>query len=135
MPIKPTQDSDLARCINNCISCSRTCLETFQYCVDQKGTAFSGKHLSLLQYCVDSCQLSVELLIGNSQYALQSCELTMEICQDCVAECERYQDDKIFSHCAEVCRDCAEACRAFAGMTVKLPGQKGKVVGAPNARI
>lgn len=135
MPIKPIQDSDVSRCINNCIACARTCLETFQYCVDQKGTAFSGKHLSLLQHCVDASQLSVELLIGESQFAQQSCELTLELCQACAIECERYQDDKHFSHCAEICRDCAVSCRAIAGMTVKLPGQQGKVVGSQTARM
>lgn len=135
MPIKPIQDSDISRCINNCIACERTCLETFQYCAEQKGTAFSGKHLSLLQYCVDACQLTTELLIGGSEFSHQACELTLEICHANAIECERYQDDKIFAYCAEICRDCAESCRAIAGMTVKMPGQKGKVVGSQSARM
>lgn len=135
MPINQIQDSDTSRCISNCISCARTCLETFQYCVERKGTAFSGKHLSLLQYCVDSCQLSVQLLIGESEFHHQSCELTFELCQSCAVECERYPDEKVFMYCAEICRDCAESCRALAGMTVKLPGQKGKVVGSQSARM
>ncbi|MGZ3772512.1 MAG: four-helix bundle copper-binding protein [Pseudobdellovibrionaceae bacterium] len=135
MPSRPIQDSDIARCINNCIACARTCLETFQYCVEQKGTAFSGKHLSLLQYCADVCQFSVKLLIGDSQFAIQSCDLTLEICQACVAECERYDEDSVFSHCAEVCKDCIESCRGVAAMTVRVPGQKGKIVNSQSARI
>ncbi|MGZ3770896.1 MAG: four-helix bundle copper-binding protein [Bdellovibrio sp.] len=133
MPINKIQDSDTTRCINLCIECTRHCLETFQYCVEQKGTAFSGKHLSLLQSCAESCQINSHLLIADSEFQNQSCELTFEICRACAIECERYPEDEVFVKCAEICRDCAESCRALSGMTVQLPGQQGKVVSSQQA--
>lgn len=126
MPINRIQDSDLAKAINNCIACSRSCLETFHYCVTQKGTAFSGELLSLLQYCSDACQLSAELMIGDSEFHHQSCELCFELCKSTAVECERYSDDRIFNNCAKVCRDCEESCRAMAGMTVRMQPQAGE---------
>ncbi|WP_415064317.1 four-helix bundle copper-binding protein [Bdellovibrio sp.] len=129
MPINQIQDSDITKAINNCLNCARSCTETFHYCLEQKGTAFSGKHLSLLQICVESCQLSARLLIAGSEFHHQACELSFEICEACATECERYEEDEVFKRCAATCRRCAEYCRAMSGMTVKLPlTEKGQSI-------
>lgn len=135
MPINQLQDSDVTKCIKNCLSCERVCLETFHYCLENKGTAFSGKHLSLLQFCVETCRLSARLLIAESEFHHQACELTYEIATACAIECERYEGDDVFKHCAEVCRRCAEACRGMAGMTVRIPTPEVMARGNSSARI
>ena len=115
------QDSDVTKCIKACLNTTRSCLETFHYCLEEKGTAFSGKHLQLLQLCADACSLSAKLLIAESEFHHQSCELAFEMCLATAVECERYEYDEIFKHCAESCRRSAEMCRAMTGMTVKVP--------------
>ncbi|WP_295904428.1 four-helix bundle copper-binding protein [uncultured Bdellovibrio sp.] len=124
MPTHPLQDSDITKCINLCFSCSRSCLETLHYCMEEKGTAFSGKHLSLLQFCVDACQMTARLLIAESEFYNQSCELTFELCRACAIECERYEYDEVFQQCADICRSCAESCRGMSGMTVRVPKEE-----------
>lgn len=124
MPISQIQDSDIARCINLCLTCSRICHETFNYCVEQKGTAYSGKHLSLLQYCADSCNLTAKLLMAEVNHFHQSCELTFELCNSAAVECERYDGDQRFTKCAQSLRETAELCRRLAGMTVRVPFQE-----------
>lgn len=133
MSVHLMQDSDAAKCIKDCFNCARSCLEAFHYCLDEKGTAFSGKHLSLLQFCVEACELSARLLVAESSFANQSCELTFELCQACAVECERYEYDEIFKHCAEACRRCAESARGMSGMTVRVP--KTEIEKTPRARM
>ena len=115
------QDSDIAKSIKHCFNCSRVCIETLSHCLaNGKSNLTSGKHLSLLQSCADSTQLSARMMTGNSPFHHQACELSFELCLACAAECERFQDDKMMQHCAETCRLCAESCRASAGMTVTV---------------
>lgn len=114
------QDSDVTKCIKACLRTSHLCLEAFHYCLEEKGTAFSGKHLAILQFCADACQLSAKLLIGESSFHHQACELSYELCQACATECERYEYDEVFKHCAESCRYTAELCRGMSGMTVRV---------------
>ncbi|WP_374029344.1 four-helix bundle copper-binding protein [Bdellovibrio bacteriovorus] len=121
MPINQIQDSDTAKCINSCLSCARICIETLHYCLDQKGTAYSGKLLALLQFCSDACNLSAKLMIAESEFHHQACELSFQLCDTCAVECARYEGDDVIEMCAEACRDCAEACRGMAGMTVRMP--------------
>lgn len=132
MPIHQMQDTDITKAVNNCLNCARSCLETFHYCLDEKGTAFSGKHLSLLQFCVESCELTARLLIAESPFYHQSCELSFELCQACAVECERYEYDDIFKRCAANCHRAAETCRGMAGMTVRVP--KEEIARGPSAR-
>ncbi|KYG68667.1 hypothetical protein AZI87_05380 [Bdellovibrio bacteriovorus] len=123
MAMNQIQDSDTAKCINNCLASVRVCTETLHYCLQQKGTAFSGKHIALLQFCADACSISAKLMIADSEFHHQACELSFELCDACAIECERYEDDEVFANCAEVCRRCAESCRGMAGMTVRMPMQ------------
>jgi len=121
----PSQDSDTAKCIKACFTCSRTCLETLQYCLHQKISKFTGKQLAILQFCADSCQTSAGLMMAEISIHHQSCELTFELCARCAEECERYQDDTIMARCAEECHRCADSCRGMAGMTVKMSSERG----------
>lgn len=124
MPSHQIQDSDITAAVNSCFTCARSCLEAFQYCLDEKGTAFSGKHLSLLQECVDSCQLTARFLVAESSFYQQSCELTYEVSLACARECERYEYDDVFRRAALNCRRCADACRGMMGMVVRVSGEE-----------
>jgi len=114
------QDSDITKCIKNCLNCSRVCLETLARCLSNgKNGMASGKHLSALQLCADTCQLSARMMIADSEFHHQACELTFEVATACAELCERFEDAEMV-HCADVCRRCAESCQFNAGMTVKV---------------
>jgi hypothetical protein len=115
------QDSDIVKCIKSCLNCSRVCLETLAHCLSKgKNGIATGKHLSVLQLCADSCQLSARMMIAESEFHHQACELTFEVATGCADLCERFADDEVMKHCAEVCRRCAESCQYSAGMTVSV---------------
>lgn len=120
MPRHQMQDSDITFAVNNCLSAARRCLEAFHYCLDEKGTAFSGKHLSLLQVCVETCQLTARLLVSEMPYYHQASELCFEVTLACAIECERYEYDDVFKQAAIDCRRCAESCRMMTGASTHL---------------
>lgn len=126
------QDSDMSRCIANCMNTQRACLETLAYCLEEQGTSYSGKHIQLLQTCVETCNLSVRLMSVDSPFHQQACELCFEVCDACAIECERFEDDEVFKSCADACRRSAESCRGMAGMTVRVNRSEEK---SRNARM
>jgi hypothetical protein len=126
MATNPMIDSDMARCIRNCLTAHRACLETLHHMLSQKSTKFQGREITLLQLCADTCDLSAKMMIADVPFHHQSCELCFEICDACAMECEKYPDDHEMSRCADLCRQCAESCRGMAGMTVNAytPSQR-----------
>lgn len=113
------RDSDMEKCINNCFNTARVCQETLAHLLTKK-TAVQGSHITLLQMCIESCQLSYKMMINDLSFHHQSCELCFEICKATAEECDRYAEDPIMAKCADFCRRCAESCRGMAGMTVKV---------------
>jgi hypothetical protein len=109
----------------------RACLETLAYCLEEKGTSYAGKHIQLLQTCVETCNLSVRLMCADSPFHPQACELCFEVCEACATECERFQDDETFAKCAQACRRSAESCRGMAGMTVRLDKNQERIEARP----
>ena len=122
----PSQDSDTEKAIKSNFTCSRVCLETLQYCLNQKAMKFSGPHLAGLQFCSDACLLSARMMMANHSVHHQSCELSYELCTVCAEECERHQDDPMMARCAEECRRCAEICKSMVGMSVDVRSPEGK---------
>lgn len=117
---EPFQDSDMAHCIKNCLSCHRVCLETLHFCLSQKSTHFQGRHVALLQMCAETCELSARMMIADLSFHHQSCALCFEICEACAEECEHYEESPEMLRCADFCRHCAESCRGMAGMSVEV---------------
>ena len=120
MATNPLQDSDTAHCIRNCLTTHKACLETLHYMLTQKSTHFQGKHVTLLQLCADTSDLSAKMMIADVEFHQQSCALCFELCQACAEECERYPEDAELRRCADLCRQCAESCQAMMGMTVTM---------------
>ncbi len=118
---EPLQDSDVTRCIKNCFSCHRVCLETLHYCLSQRDTHFQGKHIALLQMCAEACELSAKMMISGVPFHRQACVLSFELCEACAEACERYEEDAAMKKCAEFCRQCAESCRGMTGTAVHIP--------------
>lgn len=113
------QDSDVARCIKNCLATAKICQEAQHFILKEQGTAHSGAHVEILQTCMDVCMLSARLMMIESPLHSQACELCFEACGACATECERYEGNyEVLVRCAEACRRSEESCRGMAGMTV-----------------
>jgi hypothetical protein len=121
MQLDPLQDSETQKCIKYCQTCARSCEETLSHVLNEKSVVLSGRHISLMQLCADTCELAAKMMIHNMPFHHQSCELCYEVCETCAAECARFADvDPVLASCAGVCQRCADACRVMAGMTVKV---------------
>ena len=116
MALPVIQDSDITRSIKHCLTCAKVCFETLTHCLEM---GMSGKHISHMQLCADTCQLAARMMMADSDLHQQSCELCFEMCMACAEMCDRY-DEPEMHRCAEVCRNCAESCRHSAGMTVRV---------------
>ena len=98
-------------CIQNCIDCSRTCLETIAYCLQQGGAHSNESHIRLLHDCVEICQTSADFMIRSSNYYPQTCGICAAICNATADACEQVvHGDKMMQECADMCRRTAESC-------------------------
>jgi hypothetical protein len=117
MSAQATQRADkrMEQCIQNCVDCHRTCLETVMHCLELGGAHAEIKHIRLLLDCADICQTSANFMIRNSEVYRRICGVCSDICDRCAADCERMGvDNAQLKGCAEVCRRCAESCRQMA---------------------
>ncbi|MDP9069184.1 MAG: four-helix bundle copper-binding protein [Actinomycetota bacterium] len=108
----------LARCIDACYSCSRTCTSCADACLSEEMVAELRKCIRLNLDCADICDATGRVLTRQTEYdaptsktQLQAC---LEICRACAQECESHMDHHDHCRiCAEECRRCAEACEAL----------------------
>lgn len=106
--------ASMAQCVQNCINCWRTCLETIPYCLSHGGKHAEAEHIQLMMNCVDICQTSASFMLTNSSHHNRTCSVCAEVCEDCANSCESFGDDDAMKECAVECRICAESCRRMA---------------------
>lgn len=105
----------LARCIDACYDCARTCTSCADACLSEDSVAEMRKCIRLDLDCADICAATARVLTRQTEYdaptskaQIQAC---IEVCRTCAEECgghaEHHEHCKI---CAEACRRCAEAC-------------------------
>ena len=111
-----SQMSDMQACIQQCIDCHRTCLETVQHCLQMGGHHAEAAHIRLLLDCAEICQTSANFMIRGSELHALTCGVCAEVCARCAEECARYADDQHMQRCAAMCRQCADSCRHMAAM-------------------
>ncbi|MGE5086176.1 MAG: hypothetical protein ACM3MG_07715, partial [Bacillota bacterium] len=126
------QDSETAKCIKACMSCSKACWDALHFLLNQKVSGAQGRHIATLQMCADVCELSSKMMLLDLEFSNQSCGLAFELSTTCASLCEKYQDEPIMSRCAEACRYCAETTRGMAGMTVRMTGTPQELSRANN---
>lgn len=108
----------LARCIDACYSCSRTCTSCADACLSEENVAEMRKCIRLDLDCADICATTARVLTRQTEYDAPSSkaqlEACREICSTCADECEKHADHHDHCRmCAEECRRCAEACDAL----------------------
>lgn len=106
-----TNESGMSECIDNCLNCYKTCLETISSAYTQPD--HNHDLIIYLANCARICQTSAEFMISGSHLHTITCRACSEVCEHCYQECEK-MDDSSFKQCGEVCRKCADSCRMMA---------------------
>lgn len=105
---------ELQKCINDCLGCYSTCLETVAYCTQKGGKHVAAEHMALLLDCAEACQTAANFMCRGSQLHGRYCAVCAEVGQRCADSCARFGDDAQMKTCAEACRRCAESCQRMA---------------------
>jgi hypothetical protein len=104
-------DSHMQECIQNCLDCHSTCLNTITYCLQQGGDHADAKHIALMLDCVEMSQTSANFMLRHSALQTRTCGVCAEICNMCAMDCQRFANDAQMQACADACRRCADSCR------------------------
>lgn len=107
--------AEMRQCIESCLDCHATCLETITHCLRMGGKHAEASHIRLLMDCVQICQTSADFMLRGSDLHGRTCGVCAEVCARCAEDCDRLAgDDELMRRCAEMCRRCAESCRKMA---------------------
>jgi len=105
-------DSEIQKCIDNCLRCYGTCLSTaMNHCLEAGGEHIEPRHFKLMMACAEICRTSAHFMLIGSRHHPHLCRECAEICSECAVDCERIGD---MDECVEICRTCAESCRQMA---------------------
>ena len=103
----------MQKCIDNCLSCYRTCLSTaMNHCLEMGGEHTEKRHFTLMMACAEICRTSAHFMLLESPHHKHTCRECAEICDECAEDCERLGD---MQECVDECRRCAASCREMAG--------------------
>lgn len=108
-------DQDIARCIDDCVACWRSCNTAINgHCLETGGDHLRPEHVRVMVDCAEICRTCADFLMRQSPHGELICEPCARICARCAEECARL-DDPHMRDCAEVCRRCAASCRDMVG--------------------
>ena len=110
---EPVVIGEMPRCIEECLTCHRQCLEAAAHLLSNGGGGESELVLQLWD-CADICQTSAHFMLRGSALVVRTCEAYAEVCELCARECGRFVDDVRLQTCADACRRCAGSCRDMA---------------------
>jgi hypothetical protein len=103
---------EMAACIDDCLSCYRTCLGmAMSHCLEAGGEHVAPPHFRLMMTCAEICRSSAHLMLIGTEHHRQSCAACAEICEACARDCARLDG---MEPCVEACQRCAASCRAMA---------------------
>jgi hypothetical protein len=107
--VSPTE---MQRCIENCLDCHRSCLQTATICLQHGGHYAAAQQMTLLLDCAQISLTSADFMLRQSPRQGQICRICADVCTRCAEECERTADEMLeMRECAEVCRRCARSCQ------------------------
>lgn len=114
MPHEAKTSPEMQSCIEECLTCFSKCTETLQHCLTLGGSHAEKDHITLLQLCADTCQLSARAMLLGSKLHGTTCATCALICDACADDCES-MDGEFMQECATICRSCADSCREMSG--------------------
>ncbi|WP_353893090.1 four-helix bundle copper-binding protein [Proteinivorax hydrogeniformans] len=118
MGVLPTSPTNMDSCIEILLKCARACEESFDMSLQQPDIRERADCLKILTDCAEMCAMTARFMSRNSEFNKELCYLTMDVCQTCAEECNRFKDQHS-QGCAEICLQCIDECkRIVAGMTM-----------------
>ncbi|MEQ9552091.1 MAG: four-helix bundle copper-binding protein [Coleofasciculus sp. G3-WIS-01] len=111
-------NSELQKCIQDCLDCGSICLNTITYCIQKGGQHATANHIKQMMDCAEICQTSANFMLRGSNFDTRTCAVCAEICDQCAQSCEQFDDDDQMQACAQMCRRCAESCRQMSTVAV-----------------
>ncbi len=122
------QAVDMPQCIQACLDCQATCVQTLEYCHDMGGRYVEPQHLAILTHCAAQCATSAQAMQVGSPLHEQACAWCAEVCERCAESCEQLGDNIRLQDCAKTCRACAQTCRDMASAEAKAKLHYDEVV-------
>ena len=109
------QNPAVSECIDNCLDCHLTCLNTMSYGIAKGGKYAEGALIDQLSACADICAKRVDALTHAASLHSVTIDACAERCRRCATACDALGDDAQMVRCAQACRRCAQSCDAIAG--------------------
>lgn len=99
-------------CIDACLACAIECESCATHCIGMNDKEHQ-KRIALCRDCADISALCARFEARGSAFTKALFKLCAEICNACVAECEKLSADACCKSCAAACKKCADACAAM----------------------
>jgi hypothetical protein len=107
---------EMRQCIQECLSCYATCLETVQHCLTMGGRHAEQQHIALMLTCARTCETSANAMLLGTHLHHETCRACAALCRACAEDCRRMaQGDATMERCADECERCAASCERMAG--------------------
>lgn len=107
-PLKMNEEP-MEACIEACLACYRTCLETAMgHCLEAGGRHVEPAHFRLMIACAEACRASAHVMLTRTPHHTSTCAACASLCDACADDCERLGG---MEACVAACRRCAETCR------------------------
>ncbi|HEY0995706.1 MAG TPA: four-helix bundle copper-binding protein [Gemmatimonadaceae bacterium] len=115
MPHHQHMDTAVRDCIQECLACYQSCLESVHHCLMVGGAHAAPGHVALLLACATACEASARVtLLGAEQHAAL-CAACSTVCRQCAEACRQMAGgDETMARCAAACDRCAESCERMA---------------------
>lgn len=105
---------EMKECIQNCLDCSRFCLETAAYCRHENEKTPAALLAPILEDCAEICAMNAGLLARDSDFYMLVGLLCANVCSVCADACELHAvNDPKIDRCVKICRLTAESCAAI----------------------
>lgn len=94
--------------MQKCLTCWKLCEEFISWSIQ------NGKYVSSINVCRDTsemCAQCIKFEAQRSPFFKNLCEVCAEICQSCVTELKKFEDeDQIFTFTITACENFARSC-------------------------
>lgn len=101
----------LDACIEACLDCSEACLLTAAWCLESGSNSVTKTHVTQLQLCAETCQLTAKAMILESASYRDFKDLCARIADHCADSCDSSTEGELGT-CAAACRETALILRA-----------------------
>lgn len=127
--LSPSAGSDMQQCIDDCLACYRTCMQSaMNRCLEAGGRHVAPEHFRLMMNCAEICRTAADFMMSSSPLHARICAACADVCEACGDSCEQLGD---MDDCVQACRRCTRSCQQMAGDRMGMPfSGKGAQPGA-----